>query len=652
MAAIRPKTYNSKLIYDYERQENIDPALLTSYASSIIFDEQKRVLWHRGHQYGNTYYGSDHGETFNDYANNNASGQYSHAQGTMTSATGTAASAEGIGTVANGMGSHAQGSHTNASGRFSLASGINTKTTSDGEAAFGTFNVSESDRNILFAIGNGNDDDSRHNIIEVNKDCAYVGNPAYFGDYIYAPLTYSYTYYTGNKPLDKIIEGLLDEAVYRKPVVYTTITGIAPSGYSDITFVENRASYHGTTDESNVIVANSDEIITYMEIGSYFNPNVKVDWWYIPQTDITNHNVIKNNNPLATCTSSFDVILPVEEFYQLPPYRTGLSKGWNKEDPKMLSCNYINSSTWSSAVAETGANSEMSSQDVGLSAIFYSSMLSSPNFTYIKSTNDYNVVANISMSYLESTYMVYEQLRRVGLTQISYGYKVSDNATGDIYPDNIPADGISPWFGKGRMNIPQKLIVKGRYKCFYGVTNSIFLNIIIPSGATDTVRRTFDDDNYTFLNKDGITEIVHNITDKERALVNGATPDNPIYFYIAYPYIYNHKANGYKGKYNVNYKNGDGQNNEMVHDNTTFKTINLLPLGMNNSDPNIAINYIILSIKLTNDIFGDYDNSVVRFCIEKTANVSDRDLILTEDETPYGIDQSVTAKMQHDGIGK
>lgn len=65
-------------------------------------------------------------ETFNDYTNNIASGDYSHAEGRITEASGGYSHAEGQYTTASGMYSHAEGQSTTSSGMYSHAEGQNT----------------------------------------------------------------------------------------------------------------------------------------------------------------------------------------------------------------------------------------------------------------------------------------------------------------------------------------------------------------------------------------------------------------------------------------------------------------------------------------------------------------------------------------------
>ena len=66
------------------------------------------------------------GEVFNDYDNNTATGNNSHAEGAKTNASGDNSHAEGRITVADGGASHAEGGETHASGDYSHAEGDST----------------------------------------------------------------------------------------------------------------------------------------------------------------------------------------------------------------------------------------------------------------------------------------------------------------------------------------------------------------------------------------------------------------------------------------------------------------------------------------------------------------------------------------------
>lgn len=66
-------------------------------------------------------------ERFNDYENNIATGNFSHAEGNMTIASGPVSHAEGYNTLASGVISHAEGSQTKATHSYAHAEGYNTE---------------------------------------------------------------------------------------------------------------------------------------------------------------------------------------------------------------------------------------------------------------------------------------------------------------------------------------------------------------------------------------------------------------------------------------------------------------------------------------------------------------------------------------------
>lgn len=74
---------------------------------------------------------ADGGEIFNDYENNEASGDYSHAEGYNTTAESMSSHAEGVDTVAKGSASHSEGNGTTAEGEYSHAEGSDTTATGE-----------------------------------------------------------------------------------------------------------------------------------------------------------------------------------------------------------------------------------------------------------------------------------------------------------------------------------------------------------------------------------------------------------------------------------------------------------------------------------------------------------------------------------------
>lgn len=143
---------------------------------------------------GTTAVAGEGAEIFNDYrdrtyvtniansndtptAGNMASGEYSHAEGTLTSASEFASHAEGCHTKAYGRSSHAEGEKTTASSVYSHAEGYLTKAShrcshAEGEDTIaagrcqhvqGKFNVSDNKHKYAHIVGNGEDNSRRSN---------------------------------------------------------------------------------------------------------------------------------------------------------------------------------------------------------------------------------------------------------------------------------------------------------------------------------------------------------------------------------------------------------------------------------------------------------------------------------------------------------
>ena len=165
---------------------------------------------------GKLYSGSTNGEIFNDYTNNQATGNYSHAEGYHTKATGNyshsegysntasggnshceggantasapCAHAEGTGTRAIESASHAEGQGTTASGYVSHAGGNYTYADQQYQTAIGTYNT-QNNTNCLFVVGNGTSDNSRSDAFCVYNDGKLLinnGYKLYFGPIIFA----------------------------------------------------------------------------------------------------------------------------------------------------------------------------------------------------------------------------------------------------------------------------------------------------------------------------------------------------------------------------------------------------------------------------------------------------------------------------------
>lgn len=80
---------------------------------------------------------------------------------------GQASHVEGYGNTAYGDFTHVQGSYSTAYGNSSFSSGIGIQSYSDGSANFGYWNVSKSNR---FTVGDGTDDDNRHNVFAISDN--------------------------------------------------------------------------------------------------------------------------------------------------------------------------------------------------------------------------------------------------------------------------------------------------------------------------------------------------------------------------------------------------------------------------------------------------------------------------------------------------
>ena len=110
-------------------------------------------------------------EIFNDYNENIATGDYSHAEGKSTEATGDCSHAEGNNTLASGAYSHAEGNSTEATGRCSHAEGNNTEATGDyshaeGSSTEATGNYSHAEGDCTKASGENSHAEGRYTVAE------------------------------------------------------------------------------------------------------------------------------------------------------------------------------------------------------------------------------------------------------------------------------------------------------------------------------------------------------------------------------------------------------------------------------------------------------------------------------------------------------
>lgn len=150
--------------------------------------------------------GTQGGEIFNDYANNQATGLYAHAEGQKTKATsafchaegvdttasgGTGAHAEGNGTTASALATHAEGCDTTASANWSHAEGNGTVAKgvcshtegyytvagSSYQHIQGKYNIEDSTSKYAHIVGNGSSSSGRSNAhtVDWNGNAWFAG---------------------------------------------------------------------------------------------------------------------------------------------------------------------------------------------------------------------------------------------------------------------------------------------------------------------------------------------------------------------------------------------------------------------------------------------------------------------------------------------
>lgn len=128
---------------------------------------------------GQLYPNSNHGEIFNGYEYNVASGSYSHAEGSYTSSEDLASHAEGAHTLAKAYASHAEGAYTSAIGQMSHAEGQGTNAYANFQHAQGRYNVIDKFGKYVFIIGNGTDNEHRSDAFAVDwNGLIYQNNSA------------------------------------------------------------------------------------------------------------------------------------------------------------------------------------------------------------------------------------------------------------------------------------------------------------------------------------------------------------------------------------------------------------------------------------------------------------------------------------------
>ena len=174
-------TFDENGILTNDVDVNVKDKLPTLESLGLLHLYAEETYMKKSDNVGVTYPDSVHGEIFNDYEDNVASGQYSSALGAMTNATGdfssakgnmttasgAAAEASGVNSVAAGLASNANNSSA-ASGDYSSSYGYYTVADSENQFALGKFNVIDSENKYAFIIGNGENDSNRSNAFAVD----------------------------------------------------------------------------------------------------------------------------------------------------------------------------------------------------------------------------------------------------------------------------------------------------------------------------------------------------------------------------------------------------------------------------------------------------------------------------------------------------
>jgi hypothetical protein len=104
---------------------------------------------------------------------NIATGEYSHAEGSITKAIGNYSHAEGDNTQAKGDYSHAEGQETIASGSYSHAEGYQTIALANHQHVQGQWNTTSLVQSA-FIVGNGTDDSNRSNLIYAHNSTVEI----------------------------------------------------------------------------------------------------------------------------------------------------------------------------------------------------------------------------------------------------------------------------------------------------------------------------------------------------------------------------------------------------------------------------------------------------------------------------------------------
>lgn len=168
----------------------ISPEHLINHKEQLIFDSYNRTLLTQGDQIGNHYMGSYHGEVFNDFTHNIATGDYSSASGKCT--------------TASNVGEYAVGRYNKST------------------------NSTAASQSTLFSVGYGTSESDRKNAFEIKHNgVAYFTRETYVGNMpVFSYVSNSYAYslaYTKNAYADtmKYVQSYMASS-YNKLYSYAT----------------------------------------------------------------------------------------------------------------------------------------------------------------------------------------------------------------------------------------------------------------------------------------------------------------------------------------------------------------------------------------------------------------------------------------------
>ena len=172
------KNLNARIIHKHDTEENwLKSSFIPKQGEIIIYDIDSSHSYERikvgdgttnvnnlpfavigKHGIGNN------AEIFNDYLNNTASGNWSHA--------------EGYNTFASGTSSHVEGDSCKSIGPESHAEGLGTVAEAEAQHVQGKFNISDEDWAYSHIVGNGTSDSVRSNAHTLD----WSGNGWFAGD--------------------------------------------------------------------------------------------------------------------------------------------------------------------------------------------------------------------------------------------------------------------------------------------------------------------------------------------------------------------------------------------------------------------------------------------------------------------------------------